>query len=237
MNEHVQKNATLGFVSANLDQKIFMPGSTGKIIVKLKNISTIGFTGSAILKITKVENVLAAANSSVLKSLAGNSQGNIPEIDYKISPDAKAGSTLLIEGQVDLPGDKYRSVRTVKFQVKKVLGKNLVPALGFKFDDTPHVRFLFITKKHTIKLSLTPKHDAVPQGYKVVLTPADESASLIEFKQQDAITKSLAQGEKTEVKLSYKMSRLAKGKTLTMTCDIYAEGVLIEQKLIRLNAK
>jgi hypothetical protein len=237
VKDYVQNNATLGLVSADLSQNIYMPGSLGKIKVTLKNVSPKSFSGSATMRITKVENIQVASNSSVLQSIEGLSKGLIPEIEYKISPNAKKGATLLIEGVVDLPGDKYRQVRSAKFQIKKVLGKNLVPELSFKMDETPRVRILFIHKKHTIKVSLSPKQEAVTNGYRVVLTPSAESASLIELKDKEAITKALNVGEKAEVKLSYKMPRAAKGKILTMTCDIYSEGTLIEQKLLRVNAK
>lgn len=237
VQEHVQKNSTLGLVSANLDQTTFMPGSFGKLIVNAKNISPIDFKGSATLKITKAENVLIASNSAVLQTLASKSKGSFPAIDYKISPSAKAGSTLILEGSLDFPGDTVRSVRTVKFQIKKVLGKNLVPELSFKYDDTPSVRFIFGYKKHKVKIKLTPKQEAATDGYRVVLTPSADSVALINFKEQEAVTKALNVGQVATVKLSYKLARPAKGKVVSMTCDIYSEGVLIEQKLIRLNVK
>ncbi len=233
----VEKNATLGFVAAKLDQTILMPGSLGKLIVQVKNISPVQFKGTANLKITKAENILVASNSAILQSVEALSLGHFPALDYKISPSAKSGATLLLEGTIDFPGDSVRSVRSVKFQIKNVVGKNLVPSLSFKYDETPRVRFIFGYKKHTMKIKVSPKQEDAVSGYRIKLSPAVDSLDLVNFKVQEAATKSLRVGQEAEVKLSYKLARPAKGKIVTMTCDVYSEGVLIEQKLIRLNVK
>ncbi|MDH4468439.1 MAG: hypothetical protein QE271_10295 [Bacteriovoracaceae bacterium] len=236
--QYAQKNPVLGFSKAGLDQTQYLPGSKGNLKIQIKNISPVDFNGPLSFRITGAQNIVLQSSQGSLMAAARSSTTSFSDVAYEISRQARSGDPLLINGEIDFPGDTYRSVRTLKFQVSGTLGVNAVANLKLDYDNTPKVKkFLFGFKKHTFKVTLSPKAESVSDGYLVKLTPVNESSALIQMEKKEVSTGALGVGESKEVAFQYKFPKNARGKKLNLKFELTTRGVVIDQKNIEISPR
>jgi chromosome segregation ATPase len=233
VQDHLNQNAALTLKgSAKLSTTNtygISPSADADLKMIIKNIGNQASLGNSLVKITEISNnITADRKEAPLSTVAPHAHADLSVVKLHVNEAALPGSRVVIAGEIVHPGNHYRSNRVESFRIETVVAIN--PSIDAKldFDTTPDIAGLFGTKKHDLELALSPKYAGVDQGYEVSLE--EVGTTFVEITARPSTTEVLGRGVQKKVKFTYKLSKAAKGKTLTLKLTVKNAGKIVSQQ-------
>jgi hypothetical protein len=232
VQDHLNQNAALTLKSKpklnTNDSAGLAPGVEADLSMLIKNIGTKISNGESILKITEASPSLSFdRKESPIPSVAPRSNSDLSLLKVKISDDVLPGTHIELAGEITHPGNHYRSNRVETFRIETILKVNPALESGIEFDNTPKVSGLFGTKKHDINLKVKPKFSGVDQGYEFNLE--EVGSQFVSITSTPTMTEILGRSVEKKVRFTYKLSKAARGKTVSLKLTIKNGGKIVTQ--------
>lgn len=240
VQDHLNKNSALTLKgSAKLSPESaysFSPGTEADLKMVIKNIGAQASSGNSLVKITELSSNLSVnRREAPLTTVAGRSHSDLKVLKVSVDDNASPGSRAVIAGEIVHPGNDYRSSRIEFFRIEATLGINPSIDSSVDFDTTPDIATLFVVKKHNIDLTIKPQFNGVSSGYEAVLE--EVGTKLVEIIARPAASEVIGRGVPTKLSFTYKLSKAAKGKTITLRLSVRNAGKIVSSQDLSLKAQ
>lgn len=203
-------------------------GDTGAIIFNLKNISPVTLKENVVIQVDQTQLADVAQKTMTLSELKGQSITAFKEMKFTVSPSARSGQKIIIQGKLLLPGDKYQSQRIEPFILEKALAANPAFNIQTAYDSTPKIKNIFGYKTHQLSVKIAPKFERLDLGYQIELVPSSEFKGLVTIPNKVIDTQSIEAGSLKEFVFHYKFHKNARNKTVPFSLNIIYDGEVIQ---------
>lgn len=239
VSEHLSRNAALtikgnGKLTSNSVYGI-APGTQLSLSMIMKNIGEVPSLGDSVVKITEVSsNLVLERREAPVSSVAAKSAMNVEVMKITANENSVPGSRVVLAGQIIHPGNHYRANRVENFRIETMLEVNPALTTTFDYDNSPKVAGIFGgIKEHGIEVKVAPKFAGV-QNYEVGLE--EVGTNFVTVLTHPIQTGALNKGSTKKIDLNYKMSKAAKGKTLTLRVSVKHNSKVVESFDLKLES-